>query len=170
MEFYSKSKPELVSNKTIDKLNKIFIEVHKRDEEWKLTLSNIWIDFIKPNLFAFIVFFVIIIYLSIRYLLKQQKDNEKFKSSIIEPEVNSQKKPKSYKFDIDEAVINDNISRNIINDNNISDDDDYDENSLYGISRDHQRSIEENDGSIPENVINEYYEKQRKKFLFDSFA
>ncbi|ATZ80781.1 hypothetical protein BMW23_0735 [Bodo saltans virus] len=68
-EGFSGSKPSLISDKILKKLDNYFVV--KNNENVHNHLLKIYEDYIKPNLFAIIVIVIVVIFLSIRYIIKQ---------------------------------------------------------------------------------------------------
>lgn len=69
--------PRLVSKKTVKKLEKIFQRPAVNEPTWRENLFLFYNNNIKPNLFAIIIFSIVIAVLTIKYLLKQEKDEKK---------------------------------------------------------------------------------------------
>lgn len=70
--FFSGSMPNLVSDKVIKKITKIF----KDAESVTVTnhLSNFYDNYIKPNLFALLMFVTLALFLTVKYFVKKYKD------------------------------------------------------------------------------------------------
>jgi uncharacterized membrane protein len=74
------SKPNLISKKTIKDIESMLNlpDLYKNDN--KLNVNNIgsfYDNYILPNLFPIIVIFILVIYLSIKYVLKNKKEAKK---------------------------------------------------------------------------------------------
>jgi hypothetical protein len=78
MDFFSMTNPELISSKTIKTINQM---VYKSSDyvapTWKSNLGDFYKNYIQPNLFPIIVFFILFIFLLIKYILKRDKDEKK---------------------------------------------------------------------------------------------
>lgn len=74
--------PRLVSKKTIHRLGKVFDMPTVNEPSWKDNLCIFYDNNIKPNLLALIILAIVVIFLTIKYLLKQDKDErEEIKSN-----------------------------------------------------------------------------------------
>jgi hypothetical protein len=106
--FFSGSVPNLISEKAIRKINKI---LKNSKQQISTTSENhliqIYQTYIKPNLFALIVFLIIIVFLLIRYILKVFREEQELlhqdniteeTESSIEPLPKPVKKPPPKSF------------------------------------------------------------------------
>jgi len=108
MDIFSKSKPDLVNHKTIRQISKIFQATGKQEPSWKDNMNHFYVNYIQPNLFPLIVILLVIIFLSIRYLLKQEYErerNEYENEPIYKKHKSKRKKPKNYKIEYDEQPV-----------------------------------------------------------------
>ena len=85
-------KPNLVSDKTIRRLDKIFNKISPITTPWPATIGSFYEDYISPNLFGLIAIIIVILYLSMRYLIKQSniEKNKKSKTDLPEKQIKEQ--------------------------------------------------------------------------------
>ena len=171
--------PSLVSKKTIKKLEKIFLKAPILNPTWEENLLFFYNDYIKPNLFALIVFFVIGIFLTIKYLLKLEKKERKkkrikktlLKKILKDYENKSNSNSQSNEYDDDLYYrASDESSFDLTNNNDDMENRKPDENSFYSISKEHERLLKESDGLLPVGILNDAYEQKKSKMTFDELA
>jgi len=133
---YFDSKPNLISNKIIRSIDKIFnnnIEVNEFIMPENNFWSNIYTNFIQPNFLAIMAISIVIIFLVIRYLIKKEEEHVK-KPKKHKPK--KQIKTQIVKYDdvqhiYDVEVQDDKINNNIDNiDNNIDNIEDIFDNNI----------------------------------------
>jgi large-conductance mechanosensitive channel len=173
--------PSLVSKKTIKKLEKIFLKAPILNPTWEENILFFYNDYIKPNLFALIVFFIIGIFLTIKYLLKLEKKERKkkrIKKSLLkkilkdyENKSHLESKSKSNEYDEDLYYrASDESSFDLTNNNDDIENRDPDEISFYSISKEHERLLKESDGLLPVGILNDAFEQKKSKMTFDELA
>lgn len=216
--------PRLVSKKTIKKLGKIFQKPIVNEPNWKDNVLLFYNNNIKPNLFALIIFFVIFLYLTIKYIQKQQKDEKEKKKNIInhilkskyyptqinnfanqktnqfplpkqqyqqyqqqhklqkspnfQQVKNLKKKKKNRKTKNKKQKVDDDIYyRASDNEMNFDSDEieeieytDNDNSSYYSLSKNYEKMIEDNDGTVPIGLLQDVYEQKKSKMTFDELA
>jgi hypothetical protein len=200
-----KNEPFLVSNKTIKKLGRLFQVPVIKEKTWQEHLYIFYDDNIRPNLIAIIIFFILGVFLTIKYILKQQKDERNLlrkRKKNIKRKLLLKKQQNNY-IQLDDTNIS-NITGNIDEDSNnydviintdidtnkIIDDDIYyrasdhefsdfsddkenrsdDEFSYYGLSQKYSNIINNNDGSIPTNMLLDELADEKKKATFNNMA
>ena len=178
----SHKKPDLVSNKTFRKINKIFQEPVVNEPTWEDNLMLFYTDYIKPNLFPLIVLIILIIFLSIKYLLKENKEKRKKKHKTNnEKTTNESKKDYTLSFgDTYESIIDeisnssDNISNNDVYYNNRQPYDDNnnddDNESFYSISKDYNQLLKDNNGQYSDQMLKDTLNEKSTKMSFDELA
>lgn len=212
--------PRLVSKKTVKKLEKIFQNPVVNEPTWRDNLLLFYSDNIKPNLFAIIIFFIVAVFLTIKYLLKQEKDEKKeralrkkkhirklllqnkLRKQMLDSQMSSwsvpddtlntlhkvnnhnandthdthdiytttkQKKSKKHFSDDDIYYRASDVEPNFDIDDEIENRSD-DEVSFYSLSKDYEKMIEENDGTLPVGMLKDAYEQKKTKTTFDELA
>ena len=79
---FTGSKPDLVSGKIINDIEaKLNITKHDSKNIFN-GLGNFYQDFIRPNMFPLLVIGLLCIYLTIKYIIKKDRDEEISKTSI----------------------------------------------------------------------------------------
>lgn len=199
--------PQLVSKKTIKKLGKIFQVPVPPETSWKDNVVYFYNDYIKPNLFALIIFAIVGIFLTIKYLLKQEKEEKKEKkrrkhkkklaqyARQLQQENNTNLDAQNYNhIDVDAGINNntDLVSTNSTYSSKSIDDDIYyragkrrmnldyddddiedrdeDEVSYYSLSKEYERLIRENDGTLTNGMIRDKIDQKRSRLTFDNLA
>lgn len=76
-EFFSGSRPVLINSKVLKDINEPLNAPEDMGPTWGQSIGNVYCDYIRPNMFAIIVIFLISLYLFIRYLIKKDKDSKK---------------------------------------------------------------------------------------------
>lgn len=179
----AKIKPNLVSSRTLKRINKIFSNPIKEEPTWGYNMGLVYSDYIRPNLFPLIVLFIITVFLSIRYLLKKEKDNRvkqnKHKSNK-KKYYSKQKNKKQYKIDYGDYT-DDSYIPKMYGDEKYEDnirklqpifdteDEENDEMSIYGMQRKYRKEIESS-GDMSDEMINELMETKSSKISFDEIA
>lgn len=178
MDIFSKSKPDLINHKTIRQISKIFQTTGKQEPSWKDNMCHFYINYIQPNLFPLIVILLITIFLSIRYLLKQEYErdrNEYENRSIHKKHKSKSKKTKNYKIEYDEEPQQPetylNVPERMFN-VSVDDEEDRDdgEKSIYTLEQEYRESLEQNRDLMSDHMIKELYETRGAKMSFDELA
>lgn len=186
---HSRIKPNLVSHKMIKKIGKILHNPVKDEPTWRDNLNLFYNEYIRPNLFAIIVFFLVAVFLTIKYLLKQEKEETEIKHKKNRRKHKQQKKieddtevidfqmPYDIKYDIkyhtndveynDVDIYNNNNNRRIYADDEESIDED--EVSFYSLRKDHERALKNNDGYSSMMMEDELNQK-KTKMTFNELA
>lgn len=208
--------PRLVSKRTIKKLGKVFKKPIINEPSWRDNLLLFYNDNIKPNLFAIIIFFLVFVLLTIKYLLKKEKNEMAKKKKIanirkilLRQELAKQLANQSANQLVELNTIESNKS-NRLNNKSIgkplkkikkkkskskikySDDDIYyrasdkefdldsddrysdeiedDNASYYSLSKNYEKILEDNDGSLPVGLLQDAYEQKKTKMTFNELA
>jgi len=170
----TKIKPNLVSSKTIKRIDKLFSNIKNEEPTWGISMSMFYNDYIKPNLFALIILFVIVIFLTLKYLLKQDKKQKRKKSK------KHKNNKVSYKIKYsDESV--DRIPQMYSDEDDLSiyerqkyyeedRDKNNDEQSIHDLEREYQNTLKNNRGQYSHQMLNEIMEDRSTKMSFDEIA
>jgi len=176
MDIFSKSKPDLVNHKTIRQISKIFQTTGKQEPSWKDNMSHFYVNYIQPNLFPLIVILLVIIFLSIRYLLKQEYERERNEyedEPVNKKHKSKRKKPKNYKIEYDEQPVTYlNVPEQVFNmpNEDIEEERDDGEKSIYTLEQEYRASLEQNRDLMSDHMIKELYETRGSKMSFDELA
>lgn len=172
---YSNSKPQLVSNKLLKQLGKTFKVTNVEQTQWKDSMGNFYEDYVRPNLFAIIVFVLLAIFLAIKYALKTNDNKKKARIRKLSKKI-------QYKSALDEfnlPMYNDDLSKYtesvydgsiypdyMLRDEPINNED----NQLYNLQREYEYNIKNNDGTMSEQMMKDMYQTRTSKFLFDEMS
>lgn len=176
-EYMELSAPKLVSKKTIKSLEKIFQTPIVYEPTWKDNLLLFYNDNIRPNIFAIIIFAVIGIYLTIKYLLKQEKDDKRRRKmrkkrvvthSVKNTDVAPVAKTVDDEDDIYYRAMNNEPSLDLYNED--VEDRSEDEISYYSISKNYEKMIDDSDGILPVGILKDAHEQQKSRTTFDELA
>ena len=174
MDVFSRSKPNLVNNKVLKHMNKIFKTTGGTEPTWGDNLSHFYVNYIQPNLFPLIILVIISVFLTIRYFLKQNKTKHKKKSKHRERNGNKYKiKYENINMYDHFAPYLENIDSTINEDieaDHEADQEEVDKNSIFYLGQEYQKSLEENKGIMSEQMIRELYETKSSKMSFDELA
>jgi hypothetical protein len=172
---YSNSKPQLVSHKTLKQLGKTFKVTNVEQIQWTESVGSFYEDYIQPNLFAIIVFMMLVLFLTIRYALKV--DEKKKKSRIRKLSKKIRYKTNHDDIDID---FPDNFSyhNNSVYDGSIYPEymlrdeliDNGNGNMLYKLQKEYEYNVENNDGSMSDQMMKDMYQTRTSKYLFDEMS
>jgi hypothetical protein len=187
MDLNGKSKPNLISSKTLKNIDKIFkSDIKTIQNDWKHNLLLFYYDYIKPNLFPLIVFLLVAIYLILRYLVKNNNPNDNNNNN------NKLKKNKKRKIKNKNVINNDDITNKTDHNSNselqsiIKNDSqsyypsvtqlpklepDYmgeDNDSIYKLEKEYHE--EKKNGNMSDYMLNEIYQDKNKKMSFDELA
>lgn len=182
---YSNTKPQLVSNKILKQLGKTFKVTNVEQTQWTDSVGNFYEDYVRPNLFALIVFVLLALFLTMRYVLKA--DETKKKATIRKLSKKIRYKSMQNDFDINLPIYNDNSSKYNDNSSRYNDSvydgsiypehmlrdepvDNMDSNMLYNLQREYEYNIENNDGSMSDQMMKDMYQTRTSKFLFDEMS
>ena len=168
MDVFSRSKPDLVSHKVIKRVNKVFQTAGSIEPSWGENIGHFYTNYIQPNLFALIIFVVIAIFLTIRYLIKQDKQDKTKKRR--------KRKTKKYQNDF-KIRYDDSHEREYfipqIDDRFIEEqEDDNDDNNMFveDGDKDNQEMIDNNNGEMSDQMIKEMHETKSSRMSFDELA
>lgn len=155
----SGSKPNLISEKTIRKLDKI-LENSKTVGSTN-HLANIYNNYIKPNLFFILVLIIIVAFLAIRYLIKKYREenydgDENIDEDSEEESLEVEKKPtKKINAEIEDDTFTDDLEDDITE----TQEENFEEN------------IEENnDEMISDQYLKEMHIKDNDRLAFDELS
>jgi flagellar biosynthesis/type III secretory pathway M-ring protein FliF/YscJ len=164
----SGSTPNLISEKTLRKLDKI-LENSKTVGSTN-HLANIYNDYIKPNLFAILVLVVIVAFLVIRYIIKKyreenEEDSEEDSEEYIDEESIDEKPIKKIKAKIpDDDTFTDDFEDDITE----TQEENFDTHNKY------EKIIEDNDndndGIVSDQYIREMQIKDNDRMAFDELS
>lgn len=173
---YSNTKPQLVSNKILKQLGKTFKVTHVEHTQWSDSMGNFYEDYVRPNLFAIIVFVILTLFLTIRYVLKADETKKKANIRKLSKKIRYKSTPN----DFDLPIYNDNVSHyndsvydgsiypeHMLRDEPINN---ANSNILYNIQREYEYNRENNDGSMSDQMMQDMYQTKTSKFLFDEMS
>lgn len=137
MDLYSKTKPDLISSKTLYNINKLFEHTGKPQPTWTNSLKEIYNSYIKPNVLILSFIFIVIIFFVVQYFIvknkkmKQKKilDDYLTRQNIMMDEQNQEQEHEQYNNEYENFINHDleyidNITFN-------EDDDEYVINKQY---------------------------------------
>lgn len=175
---YSNTKPQLVSNKILKQLGKTFKVTNVEQTQWTDSVGNFYEDYVQPNLFALIVFVLLALFLTMRYVLKA--DETKKKATIRKLSKKIRYKATHNDFDINLPIYDDNASRytdsiydgSIYPEHMLRDEpvDEMNSNMLYNLQKEYEYNMENNDGSMSDQMMKDMYQTRTSKFLFDEMS
>lgn len=172
---YSKTKPKLVSDEILKNLGKTFKVATVKQTQWEDSIGNFYEDYVRPNLFALIVFGLLIVFLTIRYVLKENNKKKKTKikkinkkirygySSIADFDVGFTDHEKHEESVYDGSIYPEHMLKDELIENPSS-------NKLYDIQREYEYNIYNNDGSMSKQMLQDVYQTKTSKFLFDEMS
>lgn len=177
MDFFSHSKPSLINDKTIKYINKLMQYGGQTEPAWHENLGNFYVNYLQPNIFAIIIFVLIIIFLFIKYVIKNDHDykNKKNKKNKHRKDKNkSDNKKENVEQFGDNGLINElePINKIVYEDIN-------DENNDENIDEDDELSIEKledeyneakSEWNMSEQMLRDLYETRSSKACFDEMA
>jgi hypothetical protein len=170
MDIFSRSKPELISRKAMKSITKMLKNSGKIESQWSDNLGHFYVNYIRPNLFVLLVLFIVMIFLIIRYSLKQdekekikkhklKKKKHRHRSEIID---NSEILQDFQQPKVKKSLHDLNFREELISGN--------DENSIYQLEREYQKSLDENRGILSDQMVRDMYEEKSSKMSFDELA
>lgn len=192
----NKPLPHLVSHKIMKNLSKILKTTAHKEPTWRENLEFFYTDYIKPNLFALIVFMLIGVFLVLKYYNKQENEiiekrekKRKRKNSKHRLERSSEQRsepssehvsmkmyyhPDSHKYKYDDQNYYADHQHIYEPDRRIYADDeenrDTDEISFSSLSKDYERSLAENDGTYSDMMVKDTINQKRARLTFDEMA
>jgi len=173
MDIFSKSKPDLVNHKTINRISKIFQTTGKQEPSWKDNMYHFYTNYIQSNMFPVIVILLIVIFLSIRYLLKQEYQKEKNENNTNDYKL-KKKSNKNYKIQYDTPIPPPYLKtpEQVQNQENEETEEDREdgEKSIYTLEQEYKASLENNKDMMSDQMIKELYETKGSKMSFDELA
>jgi len=161
--FDAPSKPNLISTKTLKQLNEKCQIGGTHAPEWGTNIYDFYVTYIQPNMFPIIVFGLIILFLSIKYILKQERKKVKTNKSKHKKSKKIQNRHViSYGEDdiIDQEEVYDLPS--IISDH-------YDDQSNLSQLNKYYDTLKQT-GEMSDNMLNEAKEKDVARLSFDELA
>jgi hypothetical protein len=174
MDIFSKTRPDLISRRAMKHINKMLISNKSIDTNlsWNENIGHFYYSYIYPNLFFLIVLFLIILFLAIRYAMYKEIEKNKYKDKK-----KKKTKKKKNEFEVMYDTSADDLGTNIVIKKKLTMDDvgmpeeiNSDENSIYNLEKEYQRSLVENNGYFSEQSIKDMYEEKSLKFGFDEIA
>ncbi len=172
------SKPNLVSNITLDKIDKLFENKYIEQPPWNFSMLSIYKDYIKPNLFSIIVFIFSTIFLSIRYYLKQEKNKNEYDKKKHNKKKKKYKNDYIVKYDDDtdlpilktekknEFVSIDDL-RSLYSDTDEPINDEY---SIYDLGKEYLSMKKNNNGYTSNEMIDDLMKNTSSKYMFHELA
>jgi hypothetical protein len=172
---YSNTKPQLVSNKILEQLGKKFKTKNIEQTQWTDSMGNFYEDYISPNLFAIIIFMIMILFLTIRYVLTAEQKKKKATIRKLSKKI----RYKTPSFDLDLPVYNNNVDTY---EDSVYDGSIYPEymlkdelvdtgnGQLYKLQKEYEYNLENNDGSMSNEMMKDIYNKKTSKFFFDEMS
>ena len=161
MNFYSNTKPELVSSKLLHNMEKIFGNYTNNitDNTWQNNMGHFYTNYVQPNLFPIIVIALMAIYLAIRYILKENKTKRKKKKFVESKNIEKFEKPeKIQEIDKDELV------------QMYSDSDEYVDTNSNIIQLENEFEQMRLNGDMSEPMMQQTYMEKLGKTSFDDIA
>jgi uncharacterized membrane protein len=161
MNFYSNTKPELVSSKLLHNMEKIFGNYTNNitDNTWQNNMGHFYTNYIQPNLFPIIVIALMAIYLAIRYILKENKTKRKKKKFEEPKKIEKFEKPeKIQEIDKDELV------------QMYSDSDEYVDTNSNIVQLENEFEQMRLNGDMSEPMMQQTYMEKLGKTSFDDIA
>ncbi len=183
ISMHNRIKPNLVSHKMVKRIGKILQNPVKDEPTWKDNLMIFYDEYIRPNMFAILVLFLVAIFLTIKYLLKQEREDAEIKQK--------KKKRKTKKnMPIEKQVDillpyddnNDNNDNNYNNNETVRDDSDRriyaddeeirdtDEVSFYSLRKEYEKSLKNNEGGYSDMMMNDELNQRKAKMTFNELA
>jgi hypothetical protein len=178
------TQPNLISNRTLKKLDKLFENKVIEKPLWNFSMLKIYKDYIKPNLFGIIAIALFAIFLGIKYHLKQNKDKQKkikikkyrrqhqdykvkYTDDIdIENKPNKktqESKPKSYTVDELRSIYTDEEPL-------VDEESDKDEYNIYDLESEYQNLKNNNNGYYSNELMSDMMKSSSSKFMFHELA
>lgn len=169
---------DLVSRKTIKKMDKIFRDVPENHPSWESNVLLFYNDYIKPNLFPIIILLFFALFLGIRYCLKQEKQAKQKKKKDLKK---SKKIENSYVIDYGDSqqemenndVYQQQPHQQQYEYNSNDDNTEYrndDEISFYTLNKAYEQALINNRGYVSDQMIKEMKEKDSSKLAFNELA
>lgn len=171
--FFSGSEPQLLNEKALKSLNKIFennIIETKTTGEHIFTLYN---EYVRPNLFALLILIIVCIFLFIRYIIKKYNVENKDEIDIeidkeINKELEKQKNDEINKYKKDDLT---DIDKFTISSKDKDNSKDSDNRSRFTeLNEEYNKAVKENLGNISEQALKDIYKKKKDKFTFDELT
>ena len=177
------SKPNLVSNRTLKRIDKLFDNNIIEKPTWNFSMIKLYKDYIRPNLFAIIVFVLLTIFLSMKYYLKQErlrKHKEKKRKSKHKKYKQNNYKVKYEEPEIKTDAITDVIAkpkyytadelRSIYTDEEPLIDSATDEYSIYDLEKEYKNLKQNNNGYYSNEMIDDMMKNTSSKYMFNELA
>lgn len=187
----SSSKPLLVSDKTIKQLEKTFRVARVEQTGWTESMGNFYEEYIQPNMFAIIVFFLLFLFLTIRYVLKSEENKKKatirkLKKKIKYNDIDNYDNFNEYitrkkynqtrdNLDINLPIYNDQSSvfdgsiypeymlkDELVNNGNA--------NIFYNLQQEYDYNIKNSNGEMSKQMIDDIYKTKTSKYVFDEMS
>lgn len=163
--FFSGSSPNLLNEKALKNLN-IFLE--ENTIEVKSTgdhIITLYKEYVRPNIFALLIFLIVGLFLFIRYLIKKHDiGNSDEEQNNIDAIIKNN-------GDISDS---DNITLSSFSKKNLNDTitDEYDDNKsrFTELNEEYNKAVKENVGNISEQALKDIYKKKKDKFTFDELT
>jgi len=160
--FDASSKPDLISTKTLKQLNKTCQIGGTHAPEWSSNMNDFYLTYIQPNMFPIIVFGLIILFLSIKYILKQER--KKVKPSKKHKKIKKKHNRHVISYGDDDMIDQEDVYElpSIISDH-------YDEQSNLSQLNKYYDTLK-NTGEMSDIMLNEAKEKDLAKLTFDELT
>jgi hypothetical protein len=185
-QFFSGSKPNLINSRALKNIEKILNNT-KNEIKPDNHLIKLYQKYIYPNLFGILVFIIFIVFIFIRYLIKQNNNPKNREIDIdesdIETDIDINIDNNDKLFDINHEQ---NIKNNIIGDvypivaskdtDSLSIDDTErtekteNKSSLTELNEEYNRMLRENDGQMSQQMIKDLHKKKSDKILFNEMS
>ena len=190
MHYFSKSKPSLISSKTLKHIDKLVQggDGGKLQPDWKKSATLFYGDYVKPNLLPLIVLFIVVIYLTIRYVIKKNKDEEVSLEEDDRGNIKNDDNAYERKKGEGEGEGEGGDKNKVINVKGVSGNDDSDcasvtelpelepvymgndgdDDSIYNLERAYR--IDKENGNMSDQMLKDLYQKKNQKMSFDELA
>jgi hypothetical protein len=183
-----KTLPILISHKTFKNIDKAFKQsggTQFAHHNWKNNVGSFYTDYIKPNQFPLLVMIILVVYLTIRYFIKQnKKKSNRLQDNRLQSNTRVAKKHKKSKKrqpvkrlvertdDTDQSDQSDQSSYHPLvtslpqlNPDHMESDD---MESIYALEKEYSREKEE--GLMSDQMLKELYQAKNTKLSFDELA
>lgn len=189
-QFFSGTKPNLINEKALRSINKIFNDnVISQGETTGEHLWKLYNDYIKPNMFGLLVIIIISFFLFIRYIIKKYNEGEKISDDIDtekydlhntdsnDDDYDKNNKNNKKKIDLSESdkfTLETGGTENgdvVVKKN--TEEDKYSENGdsrFTELNEEYNKAVRENIGQMSEEMIKDIYKKKKNKLSFDELT
>lgn len=156
MNIYSKTTPNLIDNSILNEINQTFKIVHKH-HTWNDGLNYMYINYIRPNLFAIIAILILAIFLFIRYYLKKNRKKQK---------------RNNYKIDYGNNLMdNQDTPIEFYENKQINEIPEVENDlNLYRLEDEYRAISQNNNNYVSDTMLKDFYENKTSRMSFDELA